>query len=1062
MIIISLLEERKRTELEQSQRIHSAGSGSYLHNPGSEPLNFATLGEVISRTAHKYPGRVAVKSIHENLTLTYEDLLNNADAFGCALRCQGLEKGDRVGIWSHNAVSWLVAVIGAARAGLISVLINPMYEKNELAFCIKKTEMKSLLIGDKLFGKKYYDIIRKLVPELDSAKPGFLKSKDFPSLNSVITDGKEKLNGTFLYNSLISENVNKNDISRYGSEVKPEDGSIIHFTSGTTGEPKAALDSHLGLVNNTYFTGKRNTFHEGHHIICVQVPLFHALGSVITILGGLSHGGSFVLAAPSYSVTANINALYGEKCTAITGTPTMYVDILSQIRSKGLDVPSGLRMALAAGAPCSPQLIRDIQKYLKADSVKGLYGLTETTASVFQSIEGDSIDIVAETVGYIQDHVEAKVVDKEGKIVPFGSPGELVVRGYNNMICYWNEPQKTQAAFVEDGWLLTGDKFTISEDGYGRIVGRLKDIIVRGGENVAPKEIEDLLNVHPDIIESQVIGVPDERLGEELCAVLRVREGASITLDEITRHCSGHLARFKIPRVLKLTNEFPKTASGKIQKYRLKEMVEAGLYCRYSYAGRLLAKLPGPKGIPIFGNMFDIWLDPEGLFVFARKLHKDYGGLSKVTGFMYRCVNISNPEDLETVLSLPKFNEKWIPYLFLHPWLGNGLLVSNGDRWHHRRKLLTPAFHFNILKRFSVIFSEQAEELFEIIEKEVGKEKTAIQPLIMKSTLRIMCETSMGTSMREDIRSVANKYFNALMILGECIVHRFTSMWLYSPTIFKWSKVAKIQNLALKDLHGFTRQIIRERREYRENNPVTSIEVDDGSYGGKTRLAMLDMLLEQEKLGKIDEEGIREEVDTFMFEGHDTTSMALCFIMMRIASEPVIQTLIYEEMQRIFGDSRRSPTVENLAEMKYLECCIKEALRLYPSVPYFARHVSEEAVLSGYKIPGDTVYNIHVFDLHRIEDIYPDPEKFIPERFLSENIMQRHPYAYIPFSAGPRNCIGQKFAMMEMKTVMSGLIRRFHLHPVTRHEDLTFICDIVLRVKEPVYVRFTKRNPMEI
>lgn len=562
--------------LRRSKHIHSAGSASLLHNPGSEPLNYATLGEVIAQTAHKYPERIAVKSVHENLILTYEDLLNKADAFGCALRAQGLEKGDRLGIWSHNATSWIVALVGAARAGLISVLINPLYEKNELSFSIKKTDMKSLLIADKIPSKNYYNVLRGLIPELSDAKPGHLKSKEFPNLTSVIADGCEKLAGTFSYNSLITENMNANEISRYGNEVKPDDGSIIHFTSGTTGEPKAALDSHFGVVNNTYFTGKRNTFHEGHHNICVQVPLFHALGSIITILGGLSHGSSLVLAAPIYSVSANINTLFGEKCTAITGTPTMYVDILTQVKSKGMDAPSGLKMALAAGAPCSPQLIRDIQKHLKADSVKGLYGLTETTACVFQSFPGDSIDVVAETVGYITDHIEAKVVDNSGKMVPFGSPGELLVRGYNRMICYWNEPQKTKATFDEDGWLRTGDKFTISEDGYGRIVGRLKDIIVRGGENIAPKEIEDLLNVHPDIIESQVIGVPDERLGEELCAVLRLRQGASITLEDVTKHCSGHIAKFKIPRVLKLTDEFPKTASGKIQKYRIKEMVEAG------------------------------------------------------------------------------------------------------------------------------------------------------------------------------------------------------------------------------------------------------------------------------------------------------------------------------------------------------------------------------------------------------------------------------------------------------------------------------------------------------
>ncbi|XP_028040271.1 acyl-CoA synthetase family member 2, mitochondrial [Bombyx mandarina] len=550
---------------------------SYLHNQGSEPLTLATLGDVIEETVHKFPGRVAVKSMHEGISLTYEELLLRADSMAYGLRNQGLQKGDRVGVWSHNSVSYLVSLVAAARAGLISVLINPAYEKKELSFCIKKSGMKCLLISDALPKREYYRTLEQLIPELKDGKPGLLKSREFPFLSSIIADGRNKLPGTISYKSLTEDYKNRSEVSQYVKETKPSDGSIIHFTSGTTGEPKAALDSHLGVVNNTYFTGKRNTFHEGHHNICVQVPIFHALGSVVTVLGGFRHGASLVLAAPIYDISANVKALFGEKCTAITGTPTMFVDILSQVRAQGQEVPSELRVAVAAGAPCSPQLIRDIQTHLNAESVKSLYGLTETTACIFQSNQGDSIDVVAETVGYIQDHVEVKVVNEQGEIVPFETPGELVVRGYNNMICYWDEPEKTRQTLDKDGWLKTGDKFTISKDGYGRIVGRIKDIIVRGGENIAPKEIEDLLNTHPDVEESQVVGVSDKRVGEELCAVVRLREGAALSLDDVTKHLTGEIARFKFPRILKVTQEFPKTASGKIQKYRLREMIEKGL-----------------------------------------------------------------------------------------------------------------------------------------------------------------------------------------------------------------------------------------------------------------------------------------------------------------------------------------------------------------------------------------------------------------------------------------------------------------------------------------------------
>lgn len=514
-----------------------------------------------------------MKSAHENISLTYEDLLKQADSLGCALRAQGLQKGDRLGIWSHNSVAWIVALVAAVRAGLIAVLINPIYEQNELSFCIKKTGIKSLLIGDKLPNKNYYDALTQLVPNLSNNKPGSWQSRELPSLTSIISTGKDILPGTTAYNSLITGQGSQ--ISQYGSDIKTDEGCIIHFTSGTTGEPKAALDSHMNVVNNTYFVGIRNTFQEEHHNICVQVPLFHALGSIVTVLASIRHGCSLILAAPTYNVNANVNTLIKEKCTTVIGTPTMFVDMLAKVKTMG-DVPSKVRMALAAGAPCSPQIIKDMQKYLNANIVLALYGMTETTASIFQSLPGDSIDVVSNTVGYIQDHLETKVVDENGDMVPFGSPGELVIRGYSTMMYYWDEPEKTRKALSEDGWLKTGDKFVINKEGYGSIVGRLKDIIVRGGENIAPKEIEDLLNTHPDIVESQIVGVADERLGEELCAVLRVRNGANITLDDIKSFCSGRLAKFKIPRILKITEEFPKTASGKIQKYKLKEIIEAG------------------------------------------------------------------------------------------------------------------------------------------------------------------------------------------------------------------------------------------------------------------------------------------------------------------------------------------------------------------------------------------------------------------------------------------------------------------------------------------------------
>ncbi|VVC90000.1 unnamed protein product [Leptidea sinapis] len=311
----------------------------------------------------------------------------------------------------------------------------------------------------------------------------------------------------------------------------------------------------------------------------------------------------------------------------------------------------------------------------------------------------------------------------------------------------------------------------------------------------------------------------------------------------------------------------------------------------------------------------------------------------------------------------------------------------------------------------------------------------------------------MGTSMRNGIKEVIDKYFKAIHIFGNCMVQRFSRVWLFFDFIFAFTRNAFVQNRIVKNLHEFTDTIIRERKELYSRGLVDVDEV----LNNNGRLAMLDLLLQEETRGRIDMRGIREEVDTFMFEGHDTTAMALSFILMRIANEPEAQNKIFDEIQSIFGESNRLPITEDLNKMKYLDCCIKECLRLYPSVPFIARYLTEEIELSSFKIPANTICNIHIYDVHHRADIFPDPERFIPERFLPQNCRERHPYAYIPFSAGPRNCIGQKFAMLEMKTVLTGLFRKYRIEPVTKPSDLEFCADIVLRVTHPIYVRFQKR-----
>ncbi|CAH2234756.1 cytochrome P450 4C1-like [Pararge aegeria] len=481
------------------------------------------------------------------------------------------------------------------------------------------------------------------------------------------------------------------------------------------------------------------------------------------------------------------------------------------------------------------------------------------------------------------------------------------------------------------------------------------------------------------------------------------------------------------------------------------------IYHRFSRRGRLRAKIPGPTYWPIIGNTMDIILPQDKLFLYLRTLHKKYGDTVGLGALDISSVMICNPNDIEKILSSTKFIEKQQPYTFLRGWLGEGLLTSYGKKWHQRRKLLTPAFHFNILKRFFRTIEEETEVFLESLAAEVENENTDIVQLISNMTLRTVCKTAMGTSMNEGIQSLSTKYFNAIQKLGAILIQRSCKVWLFLDFTYRLTQTAREEKKVLQDLHGFTRDVIQQRKSYLKDNPSILNLDSDEDINKKGRLAMLDLLIQNQNEGGIDDEGIREEVDTFMFRGHDTTSMALVFFIMRLADEPEIQDKIYEELKSIFGNSDRPPTMEDLKEMRYLECCIKESLRLYPSVHFIGRYVREEVELGGYMVPADSIVSIHIYDVHHRPDIYPEPERFIPERFSPEKCLKRHPYAYIPFSAGPRNCIGQKFAMLETKTLMSSLLRKYRLEPVTRHSDVVFLTELVLRPKGPIYVKFCSR-----
>ncbi|XP_055689316.1 probable cytochrome P450 4ac1 [Lutzomyia longipalpis] len=476
--------------------------------------------------------------------------------------------------------------------------------------------------------------------------------------------------------------------------------------------------------------------------------------------------------------------------------------------------------------------------------------------------------------------------------------------------------------------------------------------------------------------------------------------------------------------------------------------------------------LPGPVPMrPIIGNMGYVRLkDAVEIFNMARELAREYKYRSyKFWGFGQIHMNIINCRDTETIMSSSKHSDKNFLYYFLHPFLGTGLLTANGKKWQQRRRILTPTFHFNILKEFLAVFHEECEKFTELLKTEIVKDDgTNLPPLTSHLTLNTVCETAMGVKL--DSYSGSKEYRNSIQLIGELLLHRFLRPWFYNETIYALSGYRKKLLNHLKPVHSFTRKIIKLRREHfldvlLDNEKLIKLDQNDNIYETKKkRYAMLDTLLAAEADGLIDDEGIREEVDTFTFEGHDTTSAALTFIFLLLAHHIDVQEKVYEEIKiALEGNDNQPLGMNELNDLEYTSRVIKECLRIYPSVPFITRSITEDMMVEGEIIPKGSIAHIHIFDLHRDPEQFPDPERFDPDRFLPENVEKRHPFAYVPFSAGPRNCIGQKFALLEIKTVLQHVLMEFTLSPVTTREEIEFVGDIILRAKTPIKVRFHRR-----
>ncbi|CAK1540092.1 unnamed protein product [Leptosia nina] len=475
---------------------------------------------------------------------------------------------------------------------------------------------------------------------------------------------------------------------------------------------------------------------------------------------------------------------------------------------------------------------------------------------------------------------------------------------------------------------------------------------------------------------------------------------------------------------------------------------------------RAIKNVPGFKDVFFFGNALAVFgMNSVGLFNLGRECAKKFNGIYRFYSLSIAAVNIYNPEDVEIITSSMKHHEKSIIYKFFETWLKDGLLISNGSKWQERRKILTSAFHFNILRKYFPILGENSQKLVKMVEKSNG-EAIDIVPVLCDFTLDSISETAMGVKLDKDVTDSGDAYKNAVYETIKTLIHRFIRIYLYPDFIFNCSPQGIKQSRYLTIIHRFIAKVIKKRKENirdKEEEDTATDDNDNFVYKRKKRAAMLDLLISAQKDGLIDDEGIEAEVNTFMFEGHDTTGAGLTYCLLTLAEHPVIQDKVLEELQSILTDSDGYASVEDLASMNYLERCIKETMRLYPPVPFISRKLTETVKLSNYQVPKGTMCHIHIYDMHRQESLFKDALKFDPDRFLPENSVGRHPYAYIPFSAGPRNCIGQKFAMMEMKSALSAILMRFKVLPVTTSADLEFTADLVLRNSKPVYLKFIKR-----
>ncbi|MFC5373661.1 AMP-binding protein [Brevundimonas faecalis] len=536
-----------------------------------------TIGAALARAADRWGDREAVVCTAQDIRLTWAELNRRAGDFASGLLASGLRPGDRIGIWSMNRVEWIITQFAAARAGLILTTINPAYRLDELEYALKKVGCRALVLSPPFKTSDYPALIRTLAPELDQASPAGLNARRLPDLKLVIQMEAPTLAGAVGFDAVeaLGRDVGPNSLREGEAALTCHDPINIQFTSGTTGRPKGVTLSHHNILNNGYMAGAAMAITPDDRI-CTPVPLYHCFGMVLSVMAALSHGSAMIFPGEGFDPLATLQAAAAERCTALYGVPTMFIAELEHPRFAEFDL-TRLRTGIMAGSPCPIEVMRKVIDRMHMRDITIGYGMTETSPLSFQSGGDDPLERRVSTVGRIHPHVECKIIDAEGAVLPYGQPGELCTRGYSVMIGYWNDPEQTAASIDADGWMHSGDLATFDEEGYCQIVGRLKDMIIRGGENLYPREIEEYLYRHPKIQDVQVFGVPDDRYGEQVCAWVMLIEGETMDREELLEFCRGEISHQKLPHYVRFTRDFPLTVTGKIQKFAMRDAMIAEL-----------------------------------------------------------------------------------------------------------------------------------------------------------------------------------------------------------------------------------------------------------------------------------------------------------------------------------------------------------------------------------------------------------------------------------------------------------------------------------------------------